>query len=349
MYVVIAILVFGLLIAIHEFGHFITAKLCGVKVNEFAIGMGPALWKKQKGETLYALRVLPIGGYCAMEAEDEESDDPKAFTNQGFFAKLLILCAGSFMNFLLGLILVLSMTFVIPYYASTTVESFMDGCPYNSVDALQPGDRFYSIDGRRVRLSYNISDFLAQGDGTHDITVVRNGEKIKLNDMELTPREYEGYEGLKYGFIFELAEMNFQNRLSYTWDQSMEFARLVWMSLGEIVHGNVSMDDIAGPVGIVDLMNEAGESASAPVDAFYSMAYLAAFIAINLAIMNMLPIPALDGGRVFLLIVGTLIEKITHRKPDPRIEGYIHAIGLVLLLGFMVLIMYNDIVKIVIR
>ena len=349
MYVIIAIIVFGVLIAIHEFGHFITAKATGVRVDEFSIGMGPALWKKQKGETLYAFRILPIGGYCAMAGEDEESDDPRAFSNKGFFPRLLILCAGSVMNFLLGVVLVLVMSFLLVYYNQPAIGDFMEGCPYESAELFQVGDRFDEINGKKVLTYADISNFMADGEGSYDFVLVRDGEKIRLDDVKLELHMYEGQDRPLYGFIFAQEEMNFGNRLDYTWKQSLEFSRWVWMSLGDLVHGRVKLDDMAGPVGIVDLMSEVGESSQNTRDAAYSMLYLSAFIAINLAIMNMLPIPALDGGRVFCMIITVIIEAITKKKLDPKYEGFINAAGLVLLLGLMLLIMYNDIVRIVVR
>lgn len=349
MYIIIAIIGFGVLIAIHEFGHFIAAKATGVRVDEFAIGMGPALWKKQKGETLYALRILPIGGYCAMAGEDEASDDPRAFTNKGFFPRLLILCAGSFMNLLLGVVLVFVMSLMLKSYYQPVIGDFMEGCPYESQELFQEGDRLYKINGQRVLVYSDVSAFFAEGEGIYDFVVVRDGEKIHLDNVKLEMREYAEAEGPKFGFIFASEEMNFGNRLDYTWNQSREFARWVWMSLGDLVNGRVKLDDMSGPVGIVDMMNEVGSTSENTREAAYSMLYLAAFIAINLAIMNMLPIPALDGGRVFCMIITVIIEAVTRKKLDPKYEGYINAAGMILLLGLMFLIMYNDIVKIVVR
>jgi len=349
MYILIAIIVFGVLIAIHEFGHFVAAKSVGVRVNEFSIGMGPAILKKQKGETLYALRLLPIGGYCAMAGEDEASDDPRAFTNKGFFPRLLILCAGSFMNFLLGVVLVFVMSLMIAAHYEPVISEFMEGCPYESQELFMEGDRLVKINGQRVLTYSDVATFFADGEGSYDFVIKRDGKKIELNDVELKLHEYEGYEGKKFGFIFSVEEMDFKGRLQYTWNQSLEFSRWVWMSLGELIEGNVKLDDMSGPVGIVDMMNEVGESSPTAKDAAYSMLYLSAFIAINLAIMNMLPIPALDGGRVFCMLITVIIEAITKKKLDPKYEGYINAVGLILLLGLMFLIMYNDIVKIVVR
>ena len=219
MYILIAILVFGVLIAVHELGHFVVAKLCGVKVNEFAIGMGPALVKKRKGETMYALRILPIGGFCAMEAEDEASDDPRAFTNQRAWKKVLILCAGSFMNFLLGVILIIAMYADAEAFTMPVIGEFMDGCPYESSEYFQVGDEFYSVDGNRIYLSSDVSMFMERGSGSYDIVVLRNGEKVELKNVSLEKRVYEEYKnsGPKYGFIFSQEKNSFGTCLDYSW------------------------------------------------------------------------------------------------------------------------------------
>lgn len=349
MYIIIAIIIFGILIAIHEFGHFMAAKLCGVKVEEFAIGMGPALFKKQKGETVYALRILPIGGFCAMAGEDEESDDPRAFTNQGFWKKFVILCAGSFMNLVLGIVLILIMYAGAQAFVTPTIDHFMDGCPYEGAEAMQAGDTFYSIDGQRIYLVSDVSSFLMRGDGVYDIVMLRDGEKVELKDFALTAKTYAEYanEGPKYGFVFGYTEATFGTKLEYTWNTTLEFSRLVWLGLGDLINGKVGLKDMSGPVGIVDMMNEVGQQAESAKAAADNLLYISAFIAVNLAIMNMLPIPALDGGRVFLMIVTVIIEAVSRKKLDPKYEGYIHLGGMVLLLGLMALVMYNDIAKLI--
>ena len=349
MYIIIAIIIFGILIAIHEFGHFMAAKLCGVKVEEFAIGMGPALFKKQKGETVYALRILPIGGFCAMAGEDEESDDPRAFTNQGFWKKFVILCAGSFMNLVLGIVLILIMYAGAQAFVTPTIDHFMDGCPYEGAEAMQAGDTFYSIDGQRIYLVSDVSSFLMRGDGVYDIVMLRDGEKVELKDFALTTKTYAEYanEGPKYGFVFGYTEATFGTKLEYTWNTTLEFSRLVWLGLGDLINGKVGLKDMSGPVGIVDMMNEVGQQAESAKAAADNLLYISAFIAVNLAIMNMLPSPALDGGRVFLMIVTVIIEAVSRKKLDPKYEGYIHLGGMVLLLGLMALVMYNDIAKLI--
>ena len=347
LYILIAILLFGVLIAVHELGHFAAAKACGVRVEEFAIGMGPVIFKKKKGETEYSLRCIPFGGFCAMAGEDESSEDPRAFTNQAAWKRVIILAAGSFMNFLLGFLIVLILYSNAAAFRAPVLTDFMEGCPYESQQGLQVGDRFYSIDGKRVYQYYNVSEFLSKGDGTYDIVVIRDGEKVKLEDFTMVPVEYEGQENKMYGFYFGYDEATLGAKLKNAWYSSLEFARMVWMSLRELVSGNVGVQDLSGPVGIVDMMAETGQQAASVADALYSIFYFGAFIAVNLAVMNMLPIPALDGGRVFLLLVTWVIETVTRKKLNPKYEGYIHAGGMILLLALMAFVMLNDIIRIV--
>jgi len=349
LYILFAILIFGILIGIHEFGHFMTAKACGVKVEEFSIGMGPALWKKQKGETLYALRAIPLGGYCAMTGEDGSSDDPRAFTNQAVWKRLIILCAGAFMNFLIGVVIIFCLYLSAKGFYVPVLTGFMDGCPYEAADGLQAGDQFYKIDGHRIYQVDEVSTFLSRGGDTYDLVVIRDGEKVKLEDYYMVPRSYEGYETKMFGFYLgsALEEATFGKKLEHTWGTAMQFSRMVWMSLGELVHGNVEVKQLSGPVGIVDLMAETGKQSRSVKDALENILYLGALIAINLAIMNMLPIPALDGGRVFLLLITWIIESVSRKKLNPKYEAYIHAGGMVLLLALMAFIMFNDVVKII--
>lgn len=349
-YILLGILLFGLLIAIHEFGHFAAAKLFGVRVEEFSLGMGPALLSRQRGETLYSLRALPIGGFCAMTGEDEKIEgDERALTSQSVWKRLIILSAGSFMNFVLGLVLVICIYSTATGFKAPVIVGFMDGCPYESAEGLQKGDRILKIDGRRVYQYGDIADFLSRGDGEYDLVLRRGGQRVTLTDFKFVPVEYAGQEGKMYGLYFGYDEATPANKLRYSWNTTMQFGRLVWMGLGQITQGQVTMDDMAGPVGIVNLMAETGENAASMRDAVLDILYLGAFIAVNLAIMNMLPIPALDGGRVFLMLVTWVIEKLTRRHLDPKYEGYIHAAGMVLLLALMALIMFNDIIRIVMK
>ena len=347
LYIILAIFIFGVLIAIHELGHFLAAKACGVRVEEFAVGMGPVLWKKQKGETLYSLRLVPMGGFCAMAGEDVAMDDPRAFTSQPAWKRIIILVAGAFMNFVLGLLIVAVLYSSASAFRAPIIEGFMDGCPYQGEEALQAGDRFWKIDGHRIYQYYDVSDFLSRSSGQVDLVMLRDGKKVVLDDFPMVPVEYEGQAQKMYGFYFGIEEATLGVKLRNTWYTALEFGRMVWMGLEQLLTGQVGVKDLSGPVGIVDMMAETGEQAQSTADALYDIFYLAAFVAVNLAIMNLLPIPALDGGRVFLLLVTVVIERLTRRKLDPKYEGYVHAAGMLLLLGLMGFVMINDVVRII--
>ncbi len=349
MYIILGIIAFGLLIAVHELGHFLAAKACKVKVNEFSIGMGPAIFKKQGRETLYSLRLLPIGGYCAMEGEDDDSADPRSFGKQRRWKKLIILAAGAFMNFLLGFIIVLIIFSQAQAYGSNTVSGLMDGFPDDGEAGLMAGDEIYSINGMRIYYSNDFSTAMARAGENVDVVVIRDGEKVTLKDYNLTPREYteNGETVVKYGIYFETVRATFIEKLKYSVYTSFNFVRLIWYSLTDLFTGAVGIKDLSGPVGVVSVMNDMGAQAATVGDAILNISYLCAFIAINLAVMNMLPIPALDGGRIFFLIVTWIIEKVSRKKVNPKYEGYIHTAGFVLLMGLMVFVFASDVVKII--
>jgi len=347
-YILIAILMFGVLIAVHETGHFTAAKACGVKVNEFAIGMGPAIFKRQKGETQYSLRALPIGGFCAMEGEEEDSQDPRAFMNKAPWQKFIILVAGSFMNYVLGVILLMIVFASAAGFTKPIIASFIDGCPYQGENALMVGDRFVSIDGSRVHFASDISDYLGTG-GKHNIVVERSGQKVTLNDFDMELQQYTGQSTKLYGLQFVKVDNNILTNFQYSAKWSVQFVRMVWQGLTQLVTGVVGIKDMSGPVGIVSMISDVGESSATKTDAAINILYFCAFIAVNLAVMNMLPIPALDGGRVFLLIVTIIIQAVIRRRVNPKIEAYINAAGMVLLLGLMAVVMYNDIAKLIVK
>ena len=348
MYILLAILMFGFLIFIHELGHFLSAKLLDVQVNEFAICMGPVLLQKQKGETTYSLRAIPIGGFCAMEGEDEESDNPRAFPQKSWWRRLIILAAGSFMNFVAGFLAIVLLYTGASAYSAPIVTDFFAGCPLESSDGLQAGDELYKIDGRRVYLYSDVGMLLSRNKtGVYDVVVKRNGELVELPDFEMKPQLYTvgGQQEYKYGLYFGTVPGGFSNCLKYSWYTTMDFARLVWMSLEDLVSGLVSVSDMSGPVGIVSTISEVGSQSATVQAGLQNVAYLGAFIAINLAVMNMLPLPALDGGRIFLLLVNSLFTAITKKRIPAKYEAYVHAAGMVLLLGFMAFVTFKDIWK----
>ena len=349
-YIIIAIVIFGLLIAIHELGHFLVAKACGVKVLEFSIGMGPQLWHKEGKETQYSLRLFPIGGFCAMEGEDGESDDPRAFGNTAGWKKFLVLIAGSASNFIAGMLLILCLFAASTGYVSTTLSGFVDGFPCQGETMLQAGDEIVSIDGSAVLLYSDISTLLNRGNGkTHDIVVRRDGEKITLNDLPLTPREYqvEGKKVTMYGLYFQSKEATFGSKLRLGLANSVDFVRMIWWSLEDLFTGAVGFSALSGPIGIVDAMGQMAESADGVRQAVDNLLYFAAFLAINLAFMNLLPLPALDGGRVFFLILNGLAVLLFRRRIPAKYEGYVHFGGLVLLLGLMIVVAVQDVYRII--
>ncbi len=350
MFIVIAIIAFGVLVGIHEFGHFVAAKSLGVKVNEFSIGMGPAIFKRQKGETLYALRCLPIGGYCAMEGEDEETEDPRCFARQRAWKKVIILCAGSFMNFLLGFVLVLIIFSQAAGFNAPVISGFTENNPYEGEDGLMVGDQIYSVDGHRIYYTGNFTLYLSRGaDTNYDIVVVRDGEKVKLSDFKLEP--YEQADGsVLYGISFSTVPATFGNVMKYSWYTTIDFVRQVWLALSDLVSGLVGLDDMSGVVGIVGMINDVGSQTAENEGigvALMDVAYLVAFIAVNLAVMNMLPIPALDGGRVLFVLINVLVHLFTRKRIPARYEAYVHTAGFALLIVLMVVVMYNDISRLV--
>lgn len=353
LYILVAIFVFGVLIGIHELGHFLAARACGVTVLEFAMGMGPVLWQKEtKSGTKLSLRALPIGGFCAMEGEDEGSEDPHAFTNAAVWKRAVILCAGAFMNFVLGLVLIFACFSQQDSFMTPQITAFMDGCPYEGADGFEAGDVFWRINGRRVYFSGDVSTGLARSDDDyHDIVIVRDGEKIHLDGFYMPKREYvnaeTGETELKYGFYFGVQETGFFAQVKYSWYEALDFVRMVWEGLGDLVTGAVGLNQMSGVVGIVDVIAETGKASPTAYAATVNIVYLAAFLAVNLAVMNMLPLPALDGGRVFFLLVTAVLEGLLRRRIDPKYEGYINAAGLVLLMILMVYVMFNDIIRIV--
>ena len=352
MYILLAILVFGVLIFTHELGHFLMAKLFGVRVNEFAINMGPTLLKRTVGETTYSLRLIPIGGFCAMEGEDQASGDPRAFTSAKAWKRTIILIAGAAMNFLTGLLILVIMYSTVSGFTTAKIVDFYPDCAMHHEEGLQMDDTFYEIDGRRVYQYSDLSMLLSRNtSGVYDLTMKRDGKLVKLEDFPMVKKPYEedGQTVYRYGLYFGYEDKTAGTVLKNAWFTALDFGRMVWMSLGDLVKGMVSINDMSGPVGIVSVIAESGETAESAADAALNIAYLAAFIAVNLAVMNMLPIPALDGGRVFFLLVNGLVQLVLRRKIDPKYEGYIHAAGMVLLLAFVAFVSFKDIWKLIAR
>ena len=354
-YIILSILIFGFLIFIHELGHFLTAKLCGVRVNEFSINMGPKLFGWKRGETDYSFRLIPIGGYCAMEGEDEETGDPRAFTAAKWWKRLIILCAGSFMNLLTGFVVIaLLFAFAIPNAMQTTKLTEIDPASSFAEQGLRVGDELWSIDGRRLYTRADLDLLEGRYDPTDAKLVVRRGdEKITFEHFRMEKREFLSEKGetvLLYGITLgEFPEPSFGTVNRYAAYQCVDFARMVWYGLSDLISGRAGLQEVGGVVGAVDTMVQFGEKAKSVSNGIENVLYLGAFIAINLAVMNMLPIPALDGGRVLFLLINTVYTAITKKKINPKYEGYIHAGAMILLLLLMAVLMIKDVVTIVKR
>lgn len=339
-----AILLFSVLIFVHELGHFLAAKASGVRVNEFSMFMGPAIFKKQVGDTLYAIRCIPIGGYCAMEGENEDTDDPHSFQKAAWWKRLIILVAGSFMNFVAGFLILAIVYAPAKQFITPVIDSAQAGCTVVREDGLHVGDKILKLDGEKIYVQSDFSMFLQLNPGdTHDIVVLRNGEKLTFQDYKMEKHLFPGEETERYGFSFAVEDATFGNKVQYVWKTGLNVVRNVRLSLQMIFSGQAGLKDMTGPVGIVQIMSDTAQSSPSAMDAFLNMLYIGGFIAINLAVMNLLPIPALDGGRVVGLLLTVAIEAITRKKLDAKYEGYIHGAGMVLLLVLMALILFKDI------
>ena len=351
-FILAAILTFGLLIAVHEFGHFITAKFCGVRVNEFAIGMGPLIWQKEKGETLYSLRAFPVGGFCAMEGEDEDTGDERSFVRQGIFKKFLILAAGSIMNFLTGVCILLVLYSAAAAFYVDTVAGLTPEFAQTGENGLMEGDRFYKIDGYRTYLYGDAKMFLSYADDTVDIEVVRDGRHIVLEDVPkqlCTSTDGSKYTGFGLYVGAEAVPATLGVKLQYTWYQALDFVQMVWFSLAQLFSGGATMEDMSGPVGIVSTITQVGEEAQESggmASAMRSVFYFAALLAVNLAVMNLLPIPALDGGRIFFLLVDAVVLLLFKRRVPEKYQAAVNTAGFVVLMGFMLLITFKDVFQI---
>lgn len=336
--ILLAILMFVIIIILHEFGHFITAKLLGVRVNEFSVGFGPKLFSKKGKETTYSVRAIPFGGFCAMEGEDEESNDPRAFGNKKPWRRFIIVAAGATFNLILGFVIAVLMTIPQERYATTTIGKFEDGavsCNYG----LQVNDEIVAANGRKIYCFSDLSYMLASAkDGKLDFTVLRDGKKVELKNVtfDLEPLD-DGNNYISLDFRVYGEEKTFTNTLKYAAKTTVSYGRIVYMSLYDMITGKFKINQMSGPVGITAAVSQATRQS------VWNILYYACIITVNLGIMNLLPLPALDGGRLLFI----LIEMI-RRKPIPaKYEGLVHTIGFVILFGLIILITFNDILNLI--
>ena len=341
--VIFAILLFSVLIFVHELGHFLAAKLSGVQVNEFSMFMGPAIAKWTRGTTQYTIRCIPIGGYCAMEGEDGGSDNPHSFHRAAWWKRLIILAAGSFMNFLTGVVIVAVVLFMQPRY-TTTELSYVEPWSSCAVETgLQAGDQILEFDGKKISVQEDFSlATMLLPDGNYDITVLRDGQRVVLQDVPM----YRNPESGLYGLGFLVVDTTADSVPGRILPTSFNYVKGVVVSLQMLFTGQAGWKDMSGAVGIVHIMSESTAQIKETSTAILNLLVFGGFLAINLAVMNILPIPALDGGRILGLLLTTGIETITRKKVDPKYEGYIHTAGMIALLALMVALTFKDIFNI---
>lgn len=339
-YILVAVIVFGVLIFVHEFGHFFVAKLCHVKVNEFAVGMGPTLLHFQKGETKYSLRALPIGGYTAMEGEDGENDDPRAFVNRPRWQRALILLAGGWMNILTGFIIILVLLIATNPLASTTVAQFTEGATSSNY-GLQVGDKIVRIDSSPVHINIDIALGLMESDrGKVDLQVERAGKLVALKSVQF-PMTDDGNGGkvMLRDFKVYIQPKSVGVVISQAFYWTIAMVKLVWVTILQMFTGRYSVKDLAGPVGTTVAMGQAATQSAS------TLFNVVAMIAVNLGVVNLFPLPALDGGRLLFVV----IEAIRRKPVSRKYEGYVHLAGFALLMLLMLVVTFNDIVRLIQR
>ncbi len=329
----IAILLFLVLIVIHEFGHFIAAKLMGVRVNEFAVGFGPKLFSKKWGETKYALNLIPLGGYCTMEGEDEESTDERAFCRKKPWRRFIIVVMGAVFNLLLGLIIVAIILAPSKAFTSTVIAEFDENATSNQT-GLMVDDKIIEADGRKIFTTYDLSyAFTNVKDGKIDLLVERNGEKTELKNVTFETEEYDGISYLTVDFKVYGIKKTFVSFIKQTVDTAISYCAVIWRSLIDVIGGKYGISAVSGPVGVTAAIGQAAKQS------LQNVLPIMAIITINLGLFNLLPIPALDGGRLLFI----LIEMIARRPIPQKWEAAIHTIGFVVLIIFMILVAAKDI------
>ena len=329
----VAIALFLVLIIIHEFGHFIAAKLLGVKVNEFAVGFGPKLFSKQGKETKYSVNLIPLGGYCAMEGEDEDSGDNRAFCNKKPWRRFIIIAMGAIFNLLLGLVIVAITLAPQEAFNSTVVAEFKENA-VSSESGLMVNDKITEVEGRKIFSTYDLSyAFTNVKDGKIDITVIRDGRRVELKDVAFNSSEEDGISYLEVDFYVYGIKKTVGSYIEQTFATAASYCAVVWRSLIDIIGGKYGISAVSGPVGVTAAIGSAAKVSLA------NLLPIMAIITINLGLFNLLPIPALDGGRLLFI----LIEMI-FRKPVPqKYEAAVHAAGFAVLIAFMLFITAKDI------
>ena len=342
--ILLTLLVFGVVIFIHELGHFLAAKACGIKVLEFAMGMGPKLIKFQKGETLYSLRLFPIGGFCSMLGEDGTTDedgtidDERSFDKKPIWKRMIVLVAGAFMNLVLGLIV--TFCFLIPggdTLPTNIVNQIAKDSPV-AESGLMPGDKILYVNNTRCYSDFDVTfSILRAYEDTMEFVVERDGSKLTLPDVKFNTVEEEGVKSVSFDFNFTRVKKTPGELLKQTVQKSTAIVKVVWFSIIDLFTGHVSFRELSGPVGTAEAI---GTAASLGLE---QLLLMLTFITINLGIFNLLPFPALDGGRVVFL----LIELIFRRKVNTKVENFINVAGFALLILLSIAVTFSDIIKLI--
>ncbi len=345
--VIIALLVFGAIIFFHEFGHFLLAKKNGIYVNEFAVGMGPTLFSFTKKETKYSLKLIPMGGYCMMLGEEEEVADEHSFSAKSVWARLSVVLAGPIFNFILAFILSVVLIAVCGYDAPV-IGKFSENSPAKEA-GLMEGDMITDYNGHRI---YNFREVLVymqfnQSGKDISLTVDRDGEEL---DFTFSPEKTEN------GYLMGIysngrTKDGVWNTLKYSILELRYQIKTTILSLEYLIGGKLGLKNLSGPVGIVSMMsdtiNEAKDSANgdasvAVINVILNIVNFCILLSANLGVMNLLPIPALDGGRTVFL----LFEAIFRKKIPTDKEAFVNTIGFMLLIGLMIVVMFQDVLKI---
>lgn len=342
MKIVLAILIFSLIIIFHELGHFLFAKKCGVKVNEFTLGLGPTILSWGKGETKYCLKLLPFGGSCVMEGEDEESASDRAFSQKSLWERFQIVFAGPFFNFILAY--VLSVIYISCVGVNdATITDVIDG--YAAEEAgIQAGDTIVSIDGYKIHFYNEISiyTFLHSKEESFDVVYKRDGKKYETT-LVPTYSEESGRKILGFSKAPDYKKVSPLGVVKYAAYEIRYQIYVTVSSIRMLFTGQVSVKEVSGPVGVVTTISSVYDQSlkSGAFYVFVNLTSIAILLSANLGVMNLLPFPALDGGRILLIIV----EALRGKKMKPEIENGINLVGFALLMALMVIVMYNDILK----
>ena len=332
--ILIAILFFEFIIIIHEGGHYFAARMMKIKVNEFSIGMGPKIFQITRGDTKYTLRLILFGGYCSMEGEDSDSEDDNAFIKKKVWQRIFVVVAGAVMNLILGFVIMLIIVGSQNLVGTTQVAKFEDTA-LSAQSGLQLGDTIKSIDGMRVYTTNDVQTGLSRSaDSTVDMIVNRDGKDVNLQ-VEFEMDDYEGTQYLKMDFWLKGVEKTFGNVIVQSVKEFASYARMVFLSIHDLLVGRYGLSDLSGPVGAVSVVSDAVKTS------INSMLRIMALLTINVGLFNLFPIPALDGWRLFVLIA----EGITRKKLPSKAEYIINAVGLVLLLGLMCVVTFSDITQ----